>query len=716
MAHFLPSVFQFLAGVVSPGVRKYYLIIKALQIPLSLVGWALIALLTFSPIMTGNPATLKAAELDKSLKSLKPGFQTVMGQLLGAALVCSLVFLIERFLIQLISINYHRKQFDEKIKDNKRSIYLLGLLYDASRALFPAYCNEFAEEDYVINDALNLSALGGEKKNMRGSVNPMRLLQNVGHNVGRVGDKVAGAFGAVAQEITGRRVFDLESGHNIVIEALEKTRSCEALARRLWFSFVVEGNENLYHSDLVEVLGADKSEEAEEAFSAIDRDGNGDVSLEEMIATVTDIGRSRKSIASSMHDVDQAINVLDGLLMFIVFLICIFVIIGFVNSKFVTTLAAAGTALLSLSFVFAATAQEFLGSCIFLFVKHPFDIGDRVDISKDQLVVERISLLFCVFKRITDGRIVQIPNILLNGLWVDNITRSKAMREQISIFCHFDTTFDDIKTLKEEMIKFVSDKENNRDFHPDVEIEVLSLAEMNKMELKVEVRHKSNWSNEAVRAGRRSKFMCALVLAIRRVPIYGPGAGDAALGSSNAPTYSVAIPAEVAQANKDEFAAKKEAKRLVPTPKPEETPKSPTTENLRKIDSAGTTSQAGITEYLAVHNLNSRSAAADPLRDETWGAQDDVSLLEDRTSFDRSDEQSERALLGREPSRGRRHANQAAYTSYSTDEPLPPRGPSNVPYTAPPQVPASSATAQPATSSQDQPMQWGVSPPAPRRI
>jgi hypothetical protein len=47
-AHFLPIVFQFLAGVVSPGVRKYYLIIRALNIPLSLVGWALASLLSFA--------------------------------------------------------------------------------------------------------------------------------------------------------------------------------------------------------------------------------------------------------------------------------------------------------------------------------------------------------------------------------------------------------------------------------------------------------------------------------------------------------------------------------------------------------------------------------------------------------------------------------------------------------------------------------------------
>lgn len=250
-----------------------------------------------------------------------------MGQLLGAALVCSLIFLVEKFLIQLISISYHRAQFDQKIRDNKRSVFLLSLLYDASRSLFPEYCREFEEEDYIINDALNLSALGTVKdKSNRNSVNPLKLIQNVGHGVGRFGDKVGAAFGTVAQELTGRKVFDLGSGYTIVVDALEKTRSSEALARRLWLSFVVEGHDALYQEDIAEVLGADRKEEAEESFSAIDKDGNGDISLDEMVMTVTEIGRTRKSIASSMHDVDQAIHVLDNLLITVVFVLCIFVL------------------------------------------------------------------------------------------------------------------------------------------------------------------------------------------------------------------------------------------------------------------------------------------------------------------------------------------------------------------------------------------------------
>ena len=49
-ARCLPSVFEFLCGIVSSGTRKYALVIKNLEIYLSLCGWALTSLATFIPV------------------------------------------------------------------------------------------------------------------------------------------------------------------------------------------------------------------------------------------------------------------------------------------------------------------------------------------------------------------------------------------------------------------------------------------------------------------------------------------------------------------------------------------------------------------------------------------------------------------------------------------------------------------------------------------
>ncbi|OAL72095.1 serine/threonine protein kinase [Trichophyton violaceum] len=557
VAHYVPFVFQFLCGIVSSGTRKYALILRALEIPFSLVGWAITSLATFIPVMTRNPDNIKDPRIQP--------WQTVVNNILFACFISSLILAAEKILVQLISISYHRKQFDSKIQESKRNVHLISMLYAASRKMFPEYCKEFEMEDYIINDSI--MGITGKKKGhgRSGSASPMRLIQNVGQNVGRVGDKITAAFGHVAQEITGKQVFNSTSAHSIVILALEKRKSSEALARRLWMSFVLQGRDALYLDDLYDVFGPDHRAEAEGCMAALDRDDNGDISLDEMILTVTEFGKARQSMSKSMHDVDQAINVLDNLLLAVVFILVVLVFVAFLNKGFGTTLAAGATALLSLSFVFAATAQEVLGSCIYLFVKHPYDVGDRVHINDNELMVEHISLLFTVFRNIQHHKTIQVPNIVLNTQWIENVTRSKAMREQITLTCDFGTSFGDIQLLKREMQAFVRAKDNARDFGPDVDIEVSGLGEMNKLELKVEIHHKSNWHNEVVRATRRSKFLCALVLAIKKIPIYGPGGGDAALGDISKPSYSVSISHEQAQHSKDEYAANKEAKRMIPT-------------------------------------------------------------------------------------------------------------------------------------------------------
>lgn len=50
VARSLPWVFQFLCGIVSSGTRKYAQVLKSLEIPLSLSGWALASLATFIPV------------------------------------------------------------------------------------------------------------------------------------------------------------------------------------------------------------------------------------------------------------------------------------------------------------------------------------------------------------------------------------------------------------------------------------------------------------------------------------------------------------------------------------------------------------------------------------------------------------------------------------------------------------------------------------------
>ncbi|KAJ5725661.1 uncharacterized protein N7483_007018 [Penicillium malachiteum] len=658
LAKFIPMVFMFLCGIVSSGTRKYALILSALEFPITLVLWCIVSLVTFLPVMTMNPGTN-----DTSVQSWEKSVKNILFGLL----LCSLIFLTEKAIIQLISISYHRKQFDTRIKESKHNVYLVGLLFEASRNMFPMYCPEFSDEDITIMDPLLGQAT--KKNTKRKSIMPMRMVKEVGRTAGRLGDKFQAAVGNVASELTGKRVFDNSTTHSVVISALERKRCAAALGRRIWMSFVVEGRESLYIDDLVEVLGPNHEAEADEAFAMLDKDGNGDISLDEMILVITELGRQRKALNHSMHDVDQAIGVLDSLLFCVAFIIGILVFISFVTTGFGTVIAAGATSLLSLSFVFSTTCQEVLGSCIFLFVKHPFDIGDRVDVSDKDYIVERISLLFTVFRSVQDHRLTQVPNNILNSLWVDNLTRANAMHERLTVPVAFDTTFAEIEALRDEMEIFVRDKDNSRDFQPDFNIEVLGVGDLDKLQLQVDIRHKSNWANETVRASRRSKFMCALVLAIRKLKIRAPGA---------------VAPEEESKDDSDSDSGDKDGDSKIPTQTAAavaaDTSLNVNTAQATGVDqnrSSGTITHRGSTnaanEAAIADRLNARSPAVHIGYEEQENPLQRIITASSQGAQRTSVNNGVTGSVAREPSKGHRKAG--TRVSYTDQEPMPPLSP-----------------------------------------
>ncbi|KID91405.1 Mechanosensitive ion channel family protein [Metarhizium guizhouense ARSEF 977] len=634
----LPKVFMFFCGIVSMGVRKYATVLKNLSIPLSLFFWALAAWLSFKGLF--NDALSKNVVWVRNME-----------RVLGALFVSLAVLLAEKALVQLIGVSYHQRSFANRIKASKREIHLLGLLYDASRTLFPMYCEEFAEEDYIINDSIEMMLRGKKGKIMggNGAATPMKIIGDVG----RFGDKVTSVVGHVAKEITGKQVFNPNSAHSIVLEALEKKLPSEALGRRIWMSFVLEGKDALYLEDFEEVLGPAYKQDAEEAFNMIDSDSNGDISLDEMVRKTVEMGTERKAIGEGMKDIGQALRVFDKVLMFVVLLITILIFLSkvvFFQSSVVTNLATAGTALLSLSFVFAVTTQEFLGSCIFLFVKHPYDVGDRVEVGGTQMLVERISLLYTVFTKTAQNQSTQVPNIVLNNLWIDNVSRSKAMTESFQVDVSYDTSFEDIELLRAEMEKFVRHPDNSRDFKPDFTIGVGGVGDLDKLTLEISIQHKSNWHNGVVRATRRSKFMCALALALKKVPIYGPGGGAEALGGPTNPTYSVAVTDEWASKSRDAVAKEKDAGRMVP------------------VQTGQTEAEHRSAEEHAAAELNARSLAVETSGN--WGEfRDDRSQRspsEDRRRS-RDIESVRNELLKKESQRGRRKAGEGLQTLSPTE-------------------------------------------------
>lgn len=109
-------------------------------------------------------------------------------------------------------------------------------------------------------------------------------------------------------------------------------------------------------------------------------------------------------------------------------------------------------------------------SIIFLFIKHPYDVGDRIKLDKDVYTVKEIRLLSTIFLN-GDNALVQAPNVVLNSQFIINFRRSPEMSEPFTFDVAYDTTFEQIEGLRGRMIAFLSNE--RRDYVPMFDIIVM---------------------------------------------------------------------------------------------------------------------------------------------------------------------------------------------------------------------------------------------------
>lgn len=544
LAQAVPIIFQNVGGAIQTGIRKYWLILKAVEIPISLFFWAILAIASFPIIYTFDQPFHK--EHAGKIKWL-----SILHNVIKATIGITALYLVEKMLIQLVSVNYHGKQFYDHIKELKTVSRALETMLDVSRHRFPDHHPSFKDDDMDIHDTRGL------RQEKYGETRALILT-----NLGKGADKITTVFGYMVSDIAGKQVLQPTASGPLVEAALLRPSSAEALARRIWNSFTNFGENRLDEEAIIAMMGEGREDQALYIMDKLDADENGDVTLEEMVELVVRMASDRKTIWEGANDVKDAIKVLDRVLSVIVLIFIILIYAAFFSDYLANHYTQVWSTFVGLSFLFASTATELFAACITVFIKHPYDVGDRIVVNDTEMDVVKISLLYSVFREVMSKQVLQIPNGVINGLWIKNLTRSKELRESISLQVSAGTSFQDLETMRLEMLGFVA--EHKRDYLPEVDLQLVSIKDLAKLELHIEFQHKGNHASDRLRSQRRSKFVCALLSAVRKVPIDPPGGSSPARGSIEAPTYTVTISDDVAKSAMAQHNEEADAKRMNP--------------------------------------------------------------------------------------------------------------------------------------------------------
>lgn len=377
----MPLWFGLAAKMVgSSNHKKWRDIGREMEMPTALFLWMLGLICSFKPI-TNNHRDRGGDWSDGTPPNIT--WIDVVWKVIIALFVLAASNWLEKIVVQWIAVSFHVRTYAARIEQNRLEINFLVRLYEYSK-------------QKLIHDEHDAS--GGPS----GAKTPLRMVQENArqalNNVGKVAGKIAGDF-------TGRKVLASGHPHKVVLELLRNSHNSHILARRIYRTFVREGAETITPADLKEAFASE--EDAETCFGIFDKDLNGDISMEELELVCNEVHLEKKGIAASLKDLDSVVKKLDQVFLCIIFVIAAIVFVSIISGSAASALGTSGTTILGLSWMLQATAQEFLQSIIFVFVKHPFDVGDRVTVygntgslgTGDDYYVQEISLLYTEFKK-----------------------------------------------------------------------------------------------------------------------------------------------------------------------------------------------------------------------------------------------------------------------------------------------------------------------------
>lgn len=289
----------------------------------------------------------------------------------------------------------------------------------------------------------------------------------------------------------------LEIDQQLGMTSLARARS---IASKIFDGLKAAGRDYLIKEDLAKYFVA---ADLDAAFNVIDINRNGEVDEAELTEVCEDLYEDIMNIRASLIGNARIVGKLDRLMLIVALLLGLALAMPFFDVGLGKAWATFGVISTAFGFMFQNAGKICFESLIFVFVEHAFDVGDRVTVDGENMVVQNIEIFTTRFVR-WDGQIVYAPNSVLSGKYIFNVRRSGMQSEQISAQISASTTTDQLRQvlvqLKEKTL------EETKDFTGFVDIVEFNVMDEAKMEVKFTVQYKSNFQHQAQRNARKTKF------------------------------------------------------------------------------------------------------------------------------------------------------------------------------------------------------------------
>ncbi|VAI25026.1 unnamed protein product [Triticum turgidum subsp. durum] len=285
-------------------------------------------------------------------------------------------------------------------------------------------------------------------------------------------------------------------------------------AKKIFHNVAKPGSKHIYLADMMRFMKQEEAIKAMHLFEGAQEHCR--VGKKSMKNWVVNAFRERKALALTLNDTKTAVNKLNqmanvvvGLIVFALWLL----ILGVATTHFFVFLS---SQLLVAVFVFGNTLKTIFEAIIFLFVMHPFDVGDRCEIEEVQVVVEEMNIMTTIFLRY-DNLKIYYPNSVLATKPIFNFYRSPDMGEGVDFSVHVATPLEKLALMKERILRYIDSKKEH--WYPGAMVVLRDVDDTNKLKVSIWLRHTLNFQDMGMRFVRRELVLQEMIRVLKDLNI-----------------------------------------------------------------------------------------------------------------------------------------------------------------------------------------------------
>ncbi|KAK1419358.1 hypothetical protein QVD17_28524 [Tagetes erecta] len=462
---------------------------------------------------------------NETVEALHIPLLEVINKFMVCMLVATTLWLIKTLIVKVLASSFHVNKFFDRIQDALFNQYVIETL--SGPPLVEIHNNQLGEKSLS-----RVSEIGGYSFKGKGVGSASgRLHRNLGCSKKHDGITIDhlhrlnhenvsawnmkrlmkiirhGSLTTLDEHLQGT-YYD-EPGTEIRSE-IEAKRA----ARNIFMNVTRRRSKYIYLDDLMRFLREDEAVKTLSLLVASPEDER--VGKHALKNWVVSAFRERKALALTLNDTKTAVNKLHRMVNVLVALIILVICLVILNIATTKILVLISSQIVVVAFIFGNTCKTIFESIIFLFVIHPFDVGDRCEIDGIQMTVEEMNIMNTIFLR-ADNQKIYYPNNTLAMRSIANFYRSPDMWDAIDFLIHVGTPAEKISIIKQRILSSV---ENNKDhWYSNAIMVPMEMYDLNTQKMSVWLQHKINNQDLTERLTRRGKIVEEMIHIFKELDI-----------------------------------------------------------------------------------------------------------------------------------------------------------------------------------------------------